>query len=213
MPGPEDWAARLSSVLTVVYLIYTRGYALGPAKARDLCLEALFLARMLAHLRPDDPEVEGCLALILLTHARAPARIGADGETVPLLDQDMALWDRAMLAEGRAWLDRALARRSPGPFQVKAAIAALHGADGPRDWPQIAALYGTLLLWEPSPIVRLNQAVALAEGQGPRPVWPRWPGLQVTCRNTSRSGPRRPNTSGAQERSIRPALPMTGPLP
>ncbi len=167
VPGPEDWPARLSSVLTVIYLIFTRGYALGPGAPRDLCEEAVFLARLLAALRPDEPEIEGCLALLLLTHARAAARIDPDGATVALADQDRALWSAPMIAEGRALLDRALARRRPGAFQIKAAIAALHCAEGTPDWPQIAALYHALLQHEPGPVVRLNHAVAWAEAQGP----------------------------------------------
>jgi RNA polymerase sigma-70 factor (ECF subfamily) len=131
-----------------------------------LCDEAIFLARLLAALRPEEPEIEGCLALLLLTQARAAARIGPDGATVPLAGQDRALWSAPMIAEGRALLDRALARRRPGAFQIKAAIAALHCAEGPPDWLQIAALCARLHDLEPSPVVRLSHAVALAEGQG-----------------------------------------------
>jgi RNA polymerase sigma-70 factor (ECF subfamily) len=167
VPGPEDWSARLSSVLTVIYLIFTRGYALGPAAQRDLCEEAIFLTRLLSALRPGDAEIEGCLALLLLTHARAAARIGPDGATVPLDRQDRTLWSEPMRTEGLTLLDRAIARRRPGPYQVKAAIAALHGADGPVDWLQIAALHARLHDLEPSPVVRLSHAIALAEGQGP----------------------------------------------
>ena len=161
VPGPEDWPDRLNSVLTVVYLIFTAGYAQGPDT--DICLEAIFLARLLTTLAPNEPEVEGCLALLLLTHARAAARIGADGQTRPPAQQDRSLWNSAMLAEGLAVLDRAVARRSPGPFQLKAAIAALHAApDGP-DWPQITALYARLYDFEPTPVIRLNHSVAVAE--------------------------------------------------
>lgn len=167
MPGPEDWAPRLNSVLTVIYLIFTQGYALGPASPRDLCGEAIYLARLLLALHPGDAEIEGCLALLLLTHARAAARIGPDGATVPLVRQDRSLWSAPLRAEGLAVLDCALARRVPGPFQIKAAIAALHGADGPVDWLQIAALHARLHDIEPSPVVRLSHAVALAEAQGP----------------------------------------------
>ncbi len=167
IPGPEDWPARLNSVLSVVYLIFTRGYALGPDLDRDLCDEALFLARLLVALSPDAAEVEGCLALLLLTHARRAARIGLGGLIVPLAEQDRALWSWVLIDEGRGLLDRALARHRPGPFQIKAAIAALHCADGAVDWRQIAALYRALLHWEPGPVVRLNHAVAVAEAQGP----------------------------------------------
>jgi RNA polymerase sigma-70 factor (ECF subfamily) len=166
VPEAEDWSARLSSVLTVIYLIFTRGYSLGPSSRRDLCDEAIFLARLLIALREGDAEIEGCLALLLLTHARAEARVGADGATVPLREQDHRRWSAPLLAEGLAMLHRALARRSPGAFQLKAAIAALHSAEGSTDWPQIAALYVKLHELEPSPIVRLSHAVATAEARG-----------------------------------------------
>ena len=165
VPGPEDWADRLNSVLTVIYLIFTAGYAQGPATGTDLCHEAIFLARLLTRLAPDQPEIEGCLALLLLTQCRARARTSPDGETLPPADQDRGLWDATMLAEGIDILDTAVARRKPGPFLLKAAIAALHTAQTP-DWPQIAALYARLLAHEPTPVIRLNHAVALAESGG-----------------------------------------------
>ncbi|MBL9046581.1 MAG: RNA polymerase [Tabrizicola sp.] len=164
IPGPEDWPARLNSVLTVVYLIFTAGYAQGPES--DLAAEAILLARLLAKLSPDEPEVEGCLALLLLTHARAAARISPEGQTLPPGQQNRTLWDAAMLAEGQATLDRAVTRCRPGPFQIKAAIAALHTAEGGPDWPQISALYARLLIFEPTPVIRLNLAVALSEAGG-----------------------------------------------
>lgn len=163
VPGPEDLPDRLNSVLTVVYLIYTAGYAQGPQTGIDLCTEAIFLARLLLQLAPDQPEVEAALALLLLTQARAAARIGPDGQSLPPIRQDRSLWNRAALDEGLALLDRAISRRAPGPFQLKAAIAALHSADGPPDWPQIAALYARLHDYEPTPVIALNHAVALAE--------------------------------------------------
>jgi RNA polymerase sigma factor (sigma-70 family) len=162
VPGPEDWADRLQSVLAVVYLIFNAGYTVGPSAGRDLCDEAIFLARMLNNLRPAEAEVEGVLALILLTHARRRARIGADGVTIALADQDRSLWDRPMIADGLALLDAALTRASPGPYQIKAAIAACQSRD-PPDWPQIAALFAGLYAHEPTPIIRLNHAVAVAE--------------------------------------------------
>jgi RNA polymerase sigma-70 factor (ECF subfamily) len=167
VPGPEDLPDRLNSVLTTVYLIFTAGYAQGPQTGIDLCTEAIFLARLLVRLAPDQPEVEAALALLLLTHARAAARIGPDGQTLPPARQDRGLWTQAELAEGRQLLDRAIARRAPGPFQLKAAIAALHCQDGDPDWPQIAALYGRLRAYEPTPVVALNHAVALAEAGHP----------------------------------------------
>jgi len=162
VPEPEDWAERLNSVLTVIYLIFNAGYTVGPVAGRDLCDEAIFLARLLNELHQGDPEAEGCLALLLLTHARRRARIGADGVTVALADQDRSLWERTMLDAGLALLDTAMARGSPGPFQIKAAIAACQ-SQSPPDWRQIAALYAGLYRHEPTPIVRLNQAVAEAE--------------------------------------------------
>ena len=167
LPRPEDLPDRLNSVLTTVYLIFTAGYAQGPQTGSDLCAEAIFLARLLAQLAPDEPEVEAALALLLLTHARAPARTGAGGQTLPPARQDRRLWDPALLGEGEALLDQAVARRKPGPFQLKAAIAALHSAEDGPDWPQIAALYARLQDFEPTPVVALNHAVALAEAGHP----------------------------------------------
>lgn len=161
LPESEDLPERLNSVLTVVYLIFNAGYTAGPALDRDLCDEAIFLARLLNQLQPATAEVEGALALLLVTHARRAARV-VDGISVPLAEQDRNLWDRPMLAEGLELLDRAVDRRQSGPFQIKAAIAALHSQDAP-DWPQITALYAGLLCHEPTPVVRLNHAVALAE--------------------------------------------------
>jgi RNA polymerase sigma factor (sigma-70 family) len=167
VPGPEDWPDRLNSVLVVIYLIFNAGYTGGPVEARDLCEEAIFLARMVNQLREAEPEVEGCLALMLLTHARKSARMDAGGLTVPLAEQDRARWDHALLTQGHAVLDVALTRGKPGPFQIKAAIAACHGVDG-SDWPQIMLLYDALLRHEPTPIVALNRAVAVAEVRGPQ---------------------------------------------
>lgn len=161
VPDPEDLPERLNSVLTVVYLIFNAGYTVGPSLDRDLCAEAIFLARMLVLLQPGEAEVEGCLALLLLTHARRNARL-RNAETVALTDQDHTLWDKQMLAEGLGTLETAMARRAPGPFQIKAAIAACQN-QSPPDWPQIAALYMGLYQYEPTPIVHLNQAVAMAE--------------------------------------------------
>jgi RNA polymerase sigma factor (sigma-70 family) len=163
VPESDDWAARLDAVLTTISLVFTVGYAAAPGEPRDLCLEAEYLARLLAQLRPDDAEIEGALAMILLTAARRAARVGKDGASVPPAEQDRALWDAQRLAEGRALLARAVSRRTPGPFQIKAAIADCHcAAEGP-DWQQIALLYRSLYRFEPTPIVSLNMAVAVAE--------------------------------------------------
>ena len=165
VPGPEEWPGRLNSVLTVIYLIFNAGYTAGPTADRNLCDEAIYLARMVDALRHGEAEVEGCLALMILTNARRLARLNADGESITLADQDRKLWDHVALAEGVAVLDAAMARHSSGPFQIKAAIAACHQPAG-SDWPQIALLYRGLMRHEPTPVVALNHAVALAEAQG-----------------------------------------------
>jgi RNA polymerase sigma-70 factor (ECF subfamily) len=152
---------RLTAVLAVVYLIFNEGYGGGG----DLAAEAIRLGRALATLMPDEPEVHGLLALMLLHDARRDARF-RDGELVLLADQDRALWDREQIAAGRVTLDRALALRGRGPYVLQAAIASLHAADE-LDWPQIAALYGELARITGSPVVELNRAVALAETRGP----------------------------------------------
>ena len=136
----------------------------------DLCEEAIRLARLVVELLPDAAEAHGLLALLLLTDARRPARTDADGTPISLEDQDRSRWDRDAIAEGTAVLDHALSRGAPGPFQVQAAVAALH-AEAPSwdatDWPQIAALYGELHRLAPSPVVTLNRAAALALADGP----------------------------------------------
>jgi RNA polymerase sigma factor (sigma-70 family) len=166
VPGPEDWPERLSSVLTVVYLIFNAGYTAGPKVGRDLAEEAIYLIGMINALHPGDPETEGALALLCLTHARRAARIGADGATVPPHAQDRGLWDADAIAEARALIETALRRGRTGPYQIKAAIAACQ-MQMPPDWPQIAALYGVLARFEPTPVVALNRAVAVAEAGDP----------------------------------------------
>jgi RNA polymerase sigma-70 factor (ECF subfamily) len=152
---------RLGAVLAVVYLIFNEGYA----GRGDLAGEAIRLGRALAELMPDEPEVHGLMALMLLHDARRAARFSG-GELVLIADQDRSLWDAAQIAEGRASLERALAQRGRGPYVVQAAIASLH-VDDPPDWPQIAALYGELARLTGSPVVELNRAVAVAETEGP----------------------------------------------
>jgi RNA polymerase sigma-70 factor, ECF subfamily len=153
---------RLAAVLAVVYLIFNEGYS----GRTELTAEAIRLGRALAELMPDEPEVHGLLAMMLLLDARREARFDGD-ELVLLADQDRALWDGAQIADGRTVLDRALALHGRGPYVVQAAIASLH-ADEPRDWPQIAALYGELARLTDSPVVELTRAVAVAEEQGPQ---------------------------------------------
>jgi RNA polymerase sigma-70 factor, ECF subfamily len=152
---------RLVAVLAVVYLIFNEGYG----GRGELAAEALLLGRALAELMPDEPEVHGLLAMMLLLDARREARFRGD-DLVLLADQDRSRWDTAQIAAGRALLDRALALHGRGPYVVQAAIASLH-ADEPRDWPQIAALYGELSRLTGSPVVELSRAVAVAEAEGP----------------------------------------------
>jgi RNA polymerase sigma-70 factor, ECF subfamily len=152
---------RLVAVLAVVYLIFNEGYA----GRGELAAEALRLGRALAELMPDEPEVHALLALMLLLDARRAARF-RDGDLVLLADQDRSLWDAAQIAEGRRTLDRALALHGRGSYVLQAAIASLH-TDEPRDWGEIAALYGELARLTESPVVELSRAVAIAEEQGP----------------------------------------------
>jgi RNA polymerase sigma-70 factor, ECF subfamily len=152
---------RLQAVLAVVYLIFNEGYS-GRV---DLAGEAIRLGRAVAELMPDEPEVHALLALMLLHDARRDARL-KDGELVLLDDQDRSLWNQAQIDEGRRALDRAIALRGRGPYLVQAAIASLH-ADEPRDWPQIAALYGELARMTGSPVVELNRAAAISKAEGP----------------------------------------------
>ncbi len=153
---------RLAAVLAVVYLIFNEGYG----GRSDLAAEALSLGRVLAGLMPDEPDVHGLLALMSLLQARAPARFAA-GEPVLLADQDRTLWDRELIAAGRAALDRGLALRGRGPYVLQAAVASLH-CDAPIDWPEIAALYAELAELTASPVVELNRAVAIAEAGSPQ---------------------------------------------
>jgi RNA polymerase sigma-70 factor (ECF subfamily) len=168
VPADHELPGRLRPVLAVVYLIYTAGLT-GPADP-GLCAEAIRLARVLGTLLPDEPEVAGLLALLLLTESRRPSRTGPDGSVVLLGDQDRTRWDQAQIQEGQAILRRCLRRNQPGPYQLQAAINAVH-ADAPTlqqtDWPQILALYDQLLSVAPTPVVALNRAIAVGEVQGP----------------------------------------------
>ncbi|MEA2639042.1 MAG: polymerase sigma-70 factor, subfamily [Chloroflexota bacterium] len=173
VPNEADLPARLGAVLAVVYLIFNEGYVASAGERlvrEDLCAEAIRLGRLLAELMPDEPEVMGLLALMLLVESRRAARATPDGDLVLLADQDHALWDQGLLAEGQALVRQCLRRNQPGPYQIQAAINAVH-SDAPAaaatDWWQILQLYDQLMALSPSPVVALNRAVAVAEVTGP----------------------------------------------
>jgi RNA polymerase sigma factor (sigma-70 family) len=173
LPTPEERTARLRIVLHVLYLIFNEGYATSTGRElhrTELSEEAIRLTRMAHQLLPDDGEVAGLLALMLLIDARRPARTSADGELIPLAEQDRTLWDRALIAEGISLLNRAVGTGAVGEYQLQAAIAAIHDRApraGDTDWPQILALYGLLEQMTGNPIVTLNRAVAAAMAHGP----------------------------------------------
>jgi len=173
IPTEAELPRRLPPVLAVLYLVFNEGYAAsaGPDLIRaDLCAEGIRLTRELARLMPDEPEVAGLLGLLLLTESRRPARTGPDGSLVLLPDQDRSRWDRALVAEGQAIVRGCLRRNRPGPYQIQAAIAAVHSdaaTAADTDWAQVLALYDQLLAVAPTAVVALNRAVAVAELHGP----------------------------------------------
>ena len=181
VPDAAELPDRLSPVLTVLYLIFNEGYAAtsGPLLRTDLCREAIRLARELADLMPDEPEALGLLALLVLSEARRPARVGPRGELVTLAEQDRSLWDRRLIAEGHDLVRRCLRRNRPGPYQLQAAINAVHTDGDATDWTQVLALYDQLLAQTPTPVVALNRAVAVAEVHGPAAALAAVEGLEL----------------------------------
>lgn len=169
VPRDADLPDRVKGVLAVVYLVFNEGYG----GREELCAEAVRLGRLLAELMPDEPEALGLLALMLLVESRRPARTAPDGALVPLPDQDRSRWDRALIAEGQDLVRRCLRRDRPGPYQIQAAVNAVH-SDAPTaagtDWGQILQLYDQLTALAPSPVVALNRAVAVAEVHGAGPA-------------------------------------------
>ena len=173
-PGAVERSERLASVAAMIYLIFNEGYSAGgdTAEARSpLCEEAIRLSRLLLRLFQSEPEMMGLTALLLLQHSRAAARFDCDGAVILLEDQDRSLWNKALIAEGLALIDKAMRHRRSGPYQVQAAISALHArAEKPEDtdWTQIDLLYGALEIMQPSPVVTLNRAVAVSKVRGPQ---------------------------------------------
>jgi RNA polymerase sigma-70 factor (ECF subfamily) len=172
-PGAIERAERLAAVAAMIYLLFNEGYSASGGNVHvrvPLCEEAIRLARLLLRLFPSEPEIMGLMALLLLQHARAPARLDADGAIILLEDQDRGLWDRDMVAEGLALIDKALRHRRPGPYQVQAAIAGVHAhavSAEATDWAEIDQLYATLERLQPSPVITLNRAVAVSKVRGP----------------------------------------------
>ncbi|HEU4541923.1 MAG TPA: DUF6596 domain-containing protein, partial [Jiangellaceae bacterium] len=185
IPREADLPDRLTSVLAVVYLIFNEGYQASSGDRlvrKDLCAEAIRLGQLLAELMPDEPEVKGLLALMLLTESRRDARTSPAGDLVLLSDQDRSRWNRELIAESQAIVRECLRRNQPGPYQIQAAINAVH-SDAPTaaetDWRQILVLYDQLMAIAPSPVAALNRAVAVAEVDGPEAALALLDGLEL----------------------------------
>lgn len=192
VPSGVAFSERLSCVLRVIYLVFTAGHRAssgGDLVRGSLCEQALRLVRALHEQLPSEPEVTGLLALLLLVDARRAARVSPSGSLVPLADQDRTLWDEGKIAAGAELLEQALRAGRPGPYQLHAAVAACHSCDAVTDWREVAALYGELLRYEPTPVVHANRAVAVAMADGPAaglallddvaPRLARWPQLHI----------------------------------
>ncbi|CZF81271.1 RNA polymerase sigma factor [Grimontia celer] len=183
IPAPELWADRLATVLSTIYLIFTTGYVKEDSGPRFLCEESIFLMRVLRKLSPDDPEIDGAFALMLLTDARRVARIDAEGAIVPVEEQNETQWQTDIVTEARSILEDAIECGRPGPFQIKAAIADCQMMRPKPDWLQISFLYRALWAFEPTSVVALNWAVAIAETGQPELALKKMDELELELKN------------------------------
>jgi RNA polymerase sigma-70 factor (ECF subfamily) len=226
VPSASDLPGRLAAVLRVIYLVFTAGHmaSSGPDLVRrELCDQAIDLARAVARLLPGEPEAAGLLALLLLTDARRAARVGEAGDLVLLAEQDRSVWDLAQIAEGERLLAAALRERRPGPYQLHAAIAACHSCarvSAETDWRQIAALYAELRLYEPTAVTEANRAVAVAMAESPAaglavldaldagPHLARWPQFHIARAELLRRAGREAEAALAYQAALDLAMPV-----